>query len=71
MPMKTSALVLLCHMTGALSAPPPEVRQLTSKDLTESPGRDVFITVEYAPASPTLSTATMHMGPFTCWRAPS
>ena len=50
MPMKTPALVLLCHMTGAPSAPPPEVRQLMSKDVTESPGRDVLmITVEYAP----------------------
>jgi quercetin dioxygenase-like cupin family protein len=50
MPMKTLALVLLCHMTGAPSAPPPGVRELVSKDLTESPGRDVLmITVEYAP----------------------
>ena len=50
MPMKTLALILLCHMTGAPSAPPPEVTELMSKDLTESPGRDVLmITVEYAP----------------------
>jgi len=50
MPMKTLALVLLCHMAGAPSAPPPEVRQLMSKDLPESPGREVLmITVEYPP----------------------
>ena len=45
------ALVLLCHMmSGAPSAPPAEVRELLSKDLTESPGREVLmITVEHAP----------------------
>jgi quercetin dioxygenase-like cupin family protein len=37
-------------MAGAPSAPPPEVRQLMSKDLPESPGREVMmITVEYPP----------------------
>ena len=50
MPMKTVALALLCHMAGAPSAPPPEVRQLLSKDLTGLAGKEVLmITVEYAP----------------------
>ena len=48
--MKTIALLLLCQTTAALSAPPPEVKQLLSKDLAESPGREVLmITVEYPP----------------------
>jgi quercetin dioxygenase-like cupin family protein len=50
MPMTTIVLALLCPMTGAVSAPPPEVTQLMSKDLTESPGREALIlTVEYPP----------------------
>jgi quercetin dioxygenase-like cupin family protein len=37
-------------MSGALSAPPPDVRPLLSKDLPESPGREVLMmTVEHAP----------------------
>jgi quercetin dioxygenase-like cupin family protein len=46
-----TALVLLFHMmSGALSAPPPDVRPLLSKDLPESPGREVLMmTVEHAP----------------------
>ena len=44
------ALVLLCLMTGTAMAQPPKVTSLMSKDLPESPGREVMmITVEHAP----------------------
>ena len=44
------ALVLLCLMTGTAMAQPPTVTPLMSKDLPESPGREVLmITVEHAP----------------------
>jgi quercetin dioxygenase-like cupin family protein len=44
------ALVLLCLMTGTAVAQPPKVAALMSKDLPESPGREVLmITVEHAP----------------------
>ena len=44
------ALVLLCLMTGTAMAQQPKVTSLMSKDLTESPGREVLMnTVEYAP----------------------
>jgi quercetin dioxygenase-like cupin family protein len=44
------ALVLLCLMTGTAMAQPPKVTPLISKDLPESPGREVLmITVEHAP----------------------
>ena len=47
---KTLVLVLLCLMTGTLTAQQPTVTSLMSKDLTEIPGREVLmITVEYAP----------------------
>jgi quercetin dioxygenase-like cupin family protein len=37
-------------MTGAVMAQQPKVTSLTSKDLTENPGREVLmITVEHAP----------------------
>ena len=43
-------LLFLCQTTAALGAPPPEVRQLMSKDLPESPGREVLmLKVEYPP----------------------
>lgn len=46
-------LVLLCLMTGTLSAQPPQQPQVTSlmtKDLTDIPGKEVLmITVEYPP----------------------
>ena len=46
------ALVLLClvTVTGTATAQEPKVTSLMSKDLAESPGREVqMITVEYAP----------------------
>jgi quercetin dioxygenase-like cupin family protein len=44
------ALVLLCLMTGTAMAQPAKVTSLMSKDLAESPGREMLmITVEYAP----------------------
>jgi len=47
---KKLVLVLLCLMTGMLTAQQPTVTSLMSKDLTEIPGREVLmITVEYAP----------------------
>jgi quercetin dioxygenase-like cupin family protein len=47
---KKLVLVLLCLMTGTLTAQQPTVTSLMSKDLTEIPGREVLmITVEYAP----------------------
>ena len=48
-------LALLCLMTSAAMAQPPKVTALMSKDLPESPGREVLmITVEHGPgeASP-------------------
>jgi quercetin dioxygenase-like cupin family protein len=43
-------LALLCLMTGAAMAQPPKVTALMSKDLPESPGREILmITVEHAP----------------------
>jgi quercetin dioxygenase-like cupin family protein len=45
------ALVLLCLMTGTAMAQPPKVTPLMSKDLPETPGKDVLmITVEHAPS---------------------
>lgn len=51
MTTKTIGLALLLLMTGTLMAQqPPKVTPLMSRDLTESPGRDVLmITVEYEP----------------------
>jgi quercetin dioxygenase-like cupin family protein len=48
---KTIGLALLLLMTGTLMAQqPPKVTPLMSRDLTETPGRDVLmITVEYEP----------------------
>ena len=44
------ALALLCLMTGVAMAQPPKVTSLMSKDLPESPGREIqVITVEHAP----------------------
>ena len=44
------ALVLLGLMTGTAMAQPPKVTPLMSKDLPESPGREVLmISVEHAP----------------------
>jgi quercetin dioxygenase-like cupin family protein len=44
------ALALLCLMTGTAMAQPPKVTSLMSKDLPESPGKEVLmITVEHAP----------------------
>jgi quercetin dioxygenase-like cupin family protein len=43
-------LVLLCLMTGAAMAQEAKVTSLTSKDLTDIPGKEgLMITVEYAP----------------------
>src|SRR5215471_21489050 len=47
---RLGALVLLCLMTGMASAQPPKVTELMSKDLPESPGKELLvITVEHAP----------------------
>jgi quercetin dioxygenase-like cupin family protein len=44
------ALVLLCLMTGTAMAQQDEVTSLMSKDLPESPGREILvITVEHPP----------------------
>ena len=50
MTIKPVALVLLCLMGGTAMAQEPKVTSLMSKDLAESPGREVLvITVEHAP----------------------
>jgi quercetin dioxygenase-like cupin family protein len=50
MTIKRIALVLLCLMSGTAMAEGPKVTSLMSKDLAESPGREVLvITVEHAP----------------------
>jgi len=47
---KILMLILLCLMTGAVTAQGPKVTPLMSKDLTDIPGKEVvMITVEYAP----------------------
>ena len=47
---KILMLILLCLMTGAVTAQGPKVIPLMSKDLTDIPGKEVImITVEYAP----------------------
>src|SRR5262249_1280845 len=47
---KLVALVLVCLMSGTAMAQEPKVTSLMSKDLAESPGREVLvITVEHAP----------------------
>jgi quercetin dioxygenase-like cupin family protein len=44
------ALVLLCLMSGIAMAQPAKVTELMSKDLPESPGKELLvITVEHAP----------------------
>jgi quercetin dioxygenase-like cupin family protein len=44
------ALALLCLVTGTAMAQEPKVTSLMSKDLPESPGRELMvITVEHAP----------------------
>jgi quercetin dioxygenase-like cupin family protein len=43
-------LVLLCLTSGTAMAQPPKVTELMSKDLPESPGKELLmITVEHAP----------------------
>src|SRR5262245_64978734 len=50
MTTKLVALVLLCLLTGTAMAQQPKVTSLTSKDLTENPGKEfLMITVEHAP----------------------
>jgi len=50
MKTKLVALILLCLTTGTAMAQEPKVTALMSKDLTETPGREVLmITVEHAP----------------------
>jgi len=50
MTIKLVALALLCLMSGTAMAQEPKVAALMSKDLTESPGKEVLmITVEHAP----------------------
>jgi quercetin dioxygenase-like cupin family protein len=50
MTTKLVALVLLGLMTGTAMAQQPKITSLMSKDLAESPGREVLmITVEHAP----------------------
>ena len=50
MTTKLVALVLLCLMSGTAMAQEPRVTSLMSKDLPESPGREVLmISVEHAP----------------------
>ena len=50
MTTKLVALVLLCLMTGTAMAQPPKVTPLMSKDIPETPGKEVLmITVEHAP----------------------
>jgi quercetin dioxygenase-like cupin family protein len=50
MTIKRIALVLLCLMSGTVMAEEPKVTSLMSKDIAESPGREVLvITVEHAP----------------------
>src|ERR671915_865314 len=50
MTTKLVALVLLCLMTGTAMAQQPKVTELMSKDLPESPGKEMLmITVEHAP----------------------
>jgi quercetin dioxygenase-like cupin family protein len=50
MTIKLVAMVLLCFITGTAMAQEPKVTSLTSKDLTESSGREaLMITVEHAP----------------------
>ena len=73
MTTKLVASVLLCLMSGMAMAQEPKVTSLMSKDLPENPGREaLMITVSsMRPAGRALSTDTMHMRLFTCWRAPS
>src|SRR5215217_14578 len=50
MTIRPVALLLLCFMNGTAMAQDPKVTSLMSKDLAESPGREVLmITVEHAP----------------------
>ena len=50
MTTKLVAFVLLCLMTGTAMAQQPKVMSLTSKDLTDNPGKEVLVlTVEHAP----------------------
>ena len=50
MTTKLVALVLLCLMTGTAFAQDAKVVPLTSKDLSQNPGKEVLmIAVEYAP----------------------
>jgi quercetin dioxygenase-like cupin family protein len=47
---KKSILVLLCLITGTLTAQQPKVTELMSKGLPEIPGKEgLLITVEYPP----------------------
>ena len=56
MTIKRVALVLLCLMTGTAAAQEAKVTPLMSKDLPESPGKEVLmITVEHAPGGSNAS----------------
>ena len=64
-------LVLLGLMTGTSMAQAAEVTPLMSKDLTESPGREVLmITVEKTPGGSDPIHRHNAMDLSTCWRAP-
>src|SRR5262245_2619481 len=50
MTTRTMVLLLLCSLPVALWGQQPEIKSLMSKDLTESPGREVLMmTVDYPP----------------------
>jgi quercetin dioxygenase-like cupin family protein len=54
MSIRLVALAFLCLVTGTAAAQEPKVTPLMSRDLPESPGREVLmITVEHAPGEST------------------
>ena len=61
--------LVLCLMTGMAMAQEAKITSLMSKDLPESPGKEVLVfTVEHAPGGSSPVTGTMHMRSFTSWR---
>jgi hypothetical protein len=66
---KILLLVLASLVVDAAVAEEAKVTPLLSKELKESPGKEgSMLLVEYPPAMPIQSTATMRMDSFTSWK---
>lgn len=65
------AMVLLGLLTGPAMAQPPKVTTLMTKDIPESPGRELMmLLVEHVPGGSSPAHRTMPRRWCTSWRGP-